>query len=352
MSGGPGGSRRHEWLAGLGLVLGTVLVVLCATELVLRVRHFPFSGSWTPSENAMAQFDPELGWSYVPNGSYRRTFGKNKREVSIVFDARGARIAEDGPRHRGDRPEILLVGGSFTMGHGLFAEETFGGILDADPALPYDVVNLGVQGYGTDQSLLMLRRELEDRRCVAVVYTYIDKHIRRNETEDRRLMIPAADFLGTKPRFSLRDDGTLFLADRPRRYEDMFQLNLWNWIRLVRYRRAPPPTSALTEALVREMARTASEHGARFILVDWRQGSPVKDLPQIDWSEALAGLNVRIVNPWVDPPPGWNDWLIPGDGHPDARAHAWVAAQLLEAFREEGLAPSPAVDGSGSGNLE
>jgi hypothetical protein len=53
------------------------------------------------------------------------------------------------------RPRVLMLGDSITFGSGVRDEETFCALM----AQRYDVVNLGVEGYGTDQELLKLERE-------------------------------------------------------------------------------------------------------------------------------------------------------------------------------------------------
>jgi hypothetical protein len=325
-------------LGGLTSVL-TLAITLGATEIVLRIRHLPFRSDWVPSENAMAQFDADLGWSYVPERTHEGSFGSEARRVSIRFDALGSRVGEEGAVREPARPTVLFIGCSYTMGHGLPYEETFAGRLAADPTFPFQVVNLGVQGYGTDQALLMLQRHLDRFPVAAVVYTFIEDHVPRNHNDDRRLMIPGGKFLGTKPMFALRGDGSLYLAKRAARYEDLVQSNLVNWVRLFCYRRRPRPGPELTEALIAEMERAATSRGARFLVVLWRQGPPPPGGTVMDWrSREQDG---SLVDTGDDPPPDWDRWLIPGDGHPDARAHARVA-ELIGRRLAAGIPASPA----------
>ena len=50
-----------------------------------------------------------------------------------------------------------MLGDSITFGTGVGDDETFSHLLDALPDL--EVLNLGVDGYGTDQELIRLERE-------------------------------------------------------------------------------------------------------------------------------------------------------------------------------------------------
>src|SRR5262249_31940558 len=153
----------------------------------------------TPSENALAQFDAEIGWTYVPSRSHLRTFGSDRRLVPIHFDAIGARVASPDAVADPASPTAVFVRCSYTFGHGLPYAETFVGRLAADRGFPLQAVNLGVQGYGTDQALLLLKRQFARWNVRAVVYTFLEDHVTRNDNDDRRLLFPDATFLGTKP---------------------------------------------------------------------------------------------------------------------------------------------------------
>ena len=72
----------------------------------------------------------------------------------LHFDEAGLRVPSEEYRHDLDTPTLILGGGSFTMGHGLPYEDSFAGRLAAMPDFQLQLVNLGVQAYGTDQALL------------------------------------------------------------------------------------------------------------------------------------------------------------------------------------------------------
>jgi hypothetical protein len=168
-------------------------------------------------------------------------------------------------------PTVLLVGCSYTFGHGLPYEETFAGRMAATPALPLQVVNFGVQGYGTDQALLWLERNYARFNVKAVVYTFLEDHVSRNANDDRRLLYPDARFLATKPLYGIGRDGALFLRRAPRRTEEIRSLRLWDWTRLLWTQRGPLPDRDLTRALVTEMRKFVEARGARFVVVNWDQ---------------------------------------------------------------------------------
>jgi hypothetical protein len=294
--------------------------------------HLPFDETWVPSETALARFDPELGWSYIPNHSAVQAFGNAQREVPMHFDAIGARVGTPGTPHSSTAPTVIFVGCSLTMGHGLPWEETFSGRLEGTPGFPLQVVNLGVQAYGTDQSLLLLRRHLREFNTKVVVYTFTNDHVARNGNDDRRLIFPHAKFPGTKPLFALTKAGHLVLREPPQRYTDMWAFHTWSYARLAWTRWGPAPDSALTRELVHAMRTFVEANGATFLVAPW---------PGSHFAFADPGLQEIDLGALV--PPEFHGWLIPGDGHPDARANALVArilADRLNRVRVNSQAPS------------
>jgi hypothetical protein len=337
-------SRRRRIFALAACLLAAILF-LSGAELALRMLDYPFRTRWIPSENALARFDPDLGWSYIPDRSVTQRFGSYGRPVAMHFNDIGARVGEPGRRFDPALPTVVFVGDSYTFGHGVTYEESFVGQFEKNSGLPYQVVNLGVQGYGTDQALLILKRHSRDFNIKAVVYAFLLDHVRRNDNADRRLIFPGAKFLGTKPRFALRRDGKLEEVESPRRYEEMSQIRIWQLLQLAWAKYGPGPSMDLTRALVEEMKEEVESHGATFIMVLWtnRHAMPPGQLS----GELFPGIRLNVIDTGAGAPADWDSYHIPGEYHPDARAHARVAALLAEKFRELGLAPpSGAAAGS------
>jgi hypothetical protein len=315
------GSRRFRFALVamlLSLALGLALV-----EIALRILDLPFKPTWSASETGLSQFDPELGWSYLPNQTVVQPFGTARREVPMHFSALASRSRVPGVVYDPAAPSVLFAGCSVTMGHGVPYEETFEGQLEARPGFPLQVVNLGVQGYGTDQALLLLKRQMPRLNTKVVVYTYLDLHVERNENYDRRLLIPSGRFPGTKPLFGLDRDGRLYLRKKPARYEDMVDLRVQSVLGLFLTHWGPRLRLDLTRALLREMADYVAAKGATFLVVHWKL-SPRTSAG----NEMLAGLGVPVIDLANGMPPQFGEWRIPGDGHPDVRAHAHVAGLL------------------------
>lgn len=160
------------------------------------------------SDAAAEGFDAELGWRNVP-GVTRGPSGETR-----TIDASGART------RRAYAPEpppgvlrLACFGDSFTFGSEVGDEDCWPARLEAGaPAL--EVLNLGVPGYGTDQALLLFRREgLRGARVVVV--GLLVENLCRNVSRLRSLYQPAESPIPVvKPRFVLRE-GELELLPQP-----------------------------------------------------------------------------------------------------------------------------------------
>ncbi len=310
--------------------IGILLLLLLLTEVFLRIAGIPYSGDFIPSENAIAHFDDELGWDYIPNLSKTLKYGSYVRTVH--FDAQGIRVPFPGYRLSRTRPSVLFIGGSYTMGHGLSYEETFIDQFEDLSGNAYQAVNLGVQAYGTDQALLALKRFAPKFNTRVVIYTFIEDHIYRNGNYDRRFLYPDAKVLGTKPLFALNAEGAPYLAKRPVRARNYLHSYLYDLLRMkleALRGTGPPYPVALTKALILEMRNYCRARGIRFVMVNWRWDEDDYD----DFSD----LAVDMIDTLDDAPEGWERMRIPGEDHPDARATRYVAGLLLRYFRERSL---------------
>ena len=317
-----------------GLVSFSIVFIL--VEGVFRVAGIPYKVKYIPNENSFAGFDPGLGWSYIPNKSTVQKMGKaGKITKPVYFDENGIRVPNPGFQFDYSKPSILFIGGSFTMGHGLSYEESFVGKFDALEEVPYQVVNLGVQGYGSDQALLALKKFLPKFNAEVVVYTFIEDHIRRNGVYDRRFLVPDAKFLGTKPFFALDRDNKLYQAKKPALYEDYLHSYVIDFLKMRIggiFGLFPPFPEELTKAIIKEMKNYSNEHGARFIVLDWRW-------TENEYDGLFRDLDADVIDTMEDAPAGWDKMVLLRGTHPDARAGDHAVRLLLEYLRAEGLIP-------------
>jgi len=125
-------------------------------EAMVRV----FSPEWAPRTGRLTKFwryDPIYGWAHVPG--QLGEFESYGFRTSVRINSRGYRGPERTYDRRGNARRVVVLGDSFVWGFGVDESEMFTHRLDRDSGGDFDVVNLGVSGYSTDQELLVYRNE-------------------------------------------------------------------------------------------------------------------------------------------------------------------------------------------------
>lgn len=200
----------------MGGRLGTVLllavslaVAVAAAEGGLRLAGYvPIYDVYSRPE-LFWQYDERLGWSLQP-GARGRYVGPRpfpiEFDVAIEINSFGLRGPEPAPSQPGDL-RVVVLGDSVVAGFEVDYSETF--VARLEVALrdrftePVTVVNAGVRGYGTDQSLLWYRE-----RGVALVADLVVLVFSRNDFEDNLTLHRARRPFG-KGAFGLRPSGAL-----------------------------------------------------------------------------------------------------------------------------------------------
>ena len=209
-----GPEPRHRVLfavlaVGLGLVVG-----LIAAEVLLRQtghepwREFAFDFDMPP----MHEPDPELGWVNQPG-----TYVYGNPPIHVTFWADHTRATAPAPVAAD--ATIVVLGCSFVEGFALSDQDTFAWKLQ-ERFPRARVRNFGTAAYGTTQSLLALRRFLDERKRAAatgplvVVYGFSDFHAPRNVATAswvKNLALLATRRHVATPWADLASDGTLRL---------------------------------------------------------------------------------------------------------------------------------------------
>ena len=185
------------------------------------------------------------------------------RQVRYDFDAEHNRALAVDALPDPERPTVLFAGESVTAGHGLQWDEAFPVIVGK--ALDVQVVDLGVDGYGSDQAFLRLLDALPRfSHPIAVVTFFIPSMVDRLAHDDHprlvfdgltvKLVPPSGAWRGSRVFRSLRD--------------------------MVLYR--GEDTIELAGAIFRETARISRERGARPIFV----------APRLDASAGARGTGI------------------------------------------------------------
>jgi len=286
------------------LLVASVLVALGVAETGLRIGFRDALASVQDERSLMYRYDPVLGWFPVPGRSNRFVAS---RPITIVNNSQGFR----GPEYRpDDRPGLLFLGDSFVWGFDVDAQERFTDRLQARHP-EWNVFNVGVSGYGTDQEFLLLQRYFDTfkpRVVFLIVSTETDEAdnrtnlyygyykpyylVEQNELRLRGVRVPRGE--------------RVFWIDHPllsRSY--LVRLLVRSWFKL----RAPPKlhNPSPTGLLIRDLKRYVESRGAAFV-IGMTSGTPVTD-------QFLSHFNIPFVD--LNTPlryPAWGNHWTP-EGH-------------------------------------
>jgi len=181
----------------------TTLLALATAEVLLRAPYFTRALTHWESgrlevyqgrEALATRYDPTLGWALRPDLNHPHFFGDGR---DLVTNSHGIRArGEHRPAPPPGKRRAIALGDSFTFGHGIGNDESWPAQLDT--LLPdWEVLNLGMMGYGLDQAYLLYLREGVKYEHDAVLLGLI--------TDDfRRLLTDRGGGGFYKPRFQLQ----------------------------------------------------------------------------------------------------------------------------------------------------
>jgi hypothetical protein len=323
--------RRQRVFAVSAAVLGFAVALLLAEALLRAVRTPPERLDIVVEPGGKYQApDPVLGFRPLP-GSYRVLFD-HRYPWRLTNLPDSTRITRPLATYAGSPPRagVWVFGCSFTQGWGVDDDETMPWKLQE--RLPaHDVVNFGVGGYGTLQSLLQYRRALKERPTpAAAILIYADFHDQRNV---RTAAWRDANFnyerFGTIAQPYVRFDGSGGLrmewgsGDVPmmamRSRFEVFDVAV---IGFGVVRDAFLRSHAVSERLIEQFVEESRTQGVEFVLAGiWPS----------DGTRATLRRFARQGVPAVDISVNQRDPRnqIPYDGHPSAVANEQHAVRLL-----------------------
>lgn len=162
--------KQRRGLVNAILFISSLVLAFGLAEGVLRLFFQERFLIYQEERALLYRYDPKLGW--FPRKNSSDTYA-GSRTITVEHNSRGFRDQE---HHKSDKPGILFIGDSFVWGYDVNASERFTEKLRAR-MLDWDVYNLGVSGYGTDQELLLLMDQFDyyRPRIVFLVFcTYND----------------------------------------------------------------------------------------------------------------------------------------------------------------------------------
>jgi len=167
-------------LAAITLILGEVAL----RTFLERALGRPPADAERSAEHLFWRRDESLGWSNIPNASGHFTNGAFDGQVH--FDAFGNRMNAARETRVAGYQNIFFLGDSTTASLEVDDDETVPALLEQAlrrRGRRVNVINLGVRGYGTDQSV---RKALELSRSLPpeeIIYMYVE-----NDTWDNNVL--------------------------------------------------------------------------------------------------------------------------------------------------------------------
>jgi len=144
-------------LLSFGLLCG-----LAVGEGVLRLLGLPavnllkMNLAYESERGKFTRYDPLLGWAG------REDVADVFNWVDVSHPVRQNRFGFRGPAYpfsRTGKKRLLVLGDSYAWGFGVADDEIFTARLEEKGAGSWEVINMGVSGYGTDQEYLLWRQE-------------------------------------------------------------------------------------------------------------------------------------------------------------------------------------------------
>jgi hypothetical protein len=211
----PAPPPRVVWIGRLAIVLMTVLLVLAALEVSLRLFGPVLPGNYT--SGAYLERHPLYGFFHVRG--YEGWQQSNEYFARVRFSQLGLRD----PRDRYEKPpgtfRILLLGDSFVEGIQVEQRETTAAVLEARlralrPDLNVEVINAGVAGWSTGiQGLYLDHEGYRFEPDLVLVGFFIGNDLHDNYY---KLQLAGDDLdLAVKPYFGLGRDGVVVKRDPP-----------------------------------------------------------------------------------------------------------------------------------------
>jgi hypothetical protein len=138
-----------------GLTINLLVSIFCffaVGELALRIIPDKYTqlDVIIDERNTVYSYDEKLGWFPIKN---RQTQFMGSRTINVKHNNIGFR---DNDFTNNDKPGIIFLGDSFVWGYDVQQHERFTDKIQ-QVLNGWDIINMGVSGYGTDQEHLLLK---------------------------------------------------------------------------------------------------------------------------------------------------------------------------------------------------
>lgn len=318
----------------LSYLLYLIAVVLVAGEIVVRIMGY---SPWQPANQSFSvkpegpffQPDSLLGYAGRP-GRFELTVG-DELQYTVTHDSAGFRITSHEERADSlDRPEIWIFGCSFTHGFGVNDEDNYPWMLQ-ERFPDYKVRNYGMDGYGSLQSLHLLRRELETKPAPKlVILAYGAFHDQRN-TSNRywRKVLHGREVVDglTYPQVRFDEQDSLVTGFSQLEYKafPLMKYSALSHYLELRYNTrqdAALRSHEITRRLIWQFVETCKAREVSFLLSGIYRHEGTSQMLDYFGKEGVSVLDMSVDLDAEDMR------IMPSDGHPNAKAHQKMAQYL------------------------
>ena len=329
-------------------ILISVILTLTIIEIYLRLVVIKPWKNLKIEDPLINKSNLVLGWK-AKEGKYDfLPMHENGNNFSLT-------IKKNGDRYNGNvniniKNEILLVGGSFTQGWGVNDKETFSFKLQENYK-NYKIYNFGQAGYGTIQSYLLLKEELENFKSPKlIIYGIIQHHEYRNIAHEgwlRTMSLYSSRGSVTTPYGSLDEDNKLIFHS-PIGYSNFPFKERSSIITLIEkvynklqskkrvYKKSKSgerikQQTIVTKETIIKMKEISEKNRSKFIIVnlDWAGSFKIENYRNFFKENKINFLNCSV--------PLDKKFAIPGDYHVNKQAHTFYKNCLVNYLEKENL---------------
>ena len=329
-----GRGRRQDALLSIALLVGVVLSCCIASELALRVafaRTMDFSMEMWKYSTQLKQpvADPRLSFAHVPN---RSAFLMG---VPVSINSHGLRDREYSRSRPPDVYRIVILGDSTTFGWGVTLEQTVPKILEAElnklhvPGYNrFEVLNAGVGNYGTVQEVTHYLTYDRDFHPDLVILQYFINDAEPVPNERRPPLLGRSYLVAYA---ASRFDAVMRLTGvRPN----------WKQYYAGLYEDGLPGIEAAKQALATLATRTRAD-GTKLLVTILPELREINDdYPFVSQHQKIKDVLAANQVPVIELIEGLRGhgpesalWVTEADDHPNGKANALVAAQVLRWIR-------------------
>jgi len=168
-------NMMRKFFRYLIIVFINFLVIIILGEIIFRLVWKDDQTDRKDERNLTYKYDLDLGWFPLPNST--KQF-KGCRSITVKNNKDGFR---DIDHNKKTKKRILFLGDSFVWGYDVEQHERFTEKLQA--LLPnWEVLNLGVSGYGTDQEYILIQKWFRNYKPDVVVLVFCQNDWKDNSS--------------------------------------------------------------------------------------------------------------------------------------------------------------------------